>query len=218
VTVTVSGVQILVAVHISMLLVPVTLMMPIRMARPRDNTSRQMMNGRVGTRTCRRSGNRLPHARCTRIKHARRQMGRHRRWHRCPFHEILHSAGEAVPGICLLLYAPWHARSRRNSTQFYVSLSVSLEFATPTPTSSFSLPPPPPPLSGRVLCGTMASRGKLTVGAAAWLESVGTGWGTVNSAWTRLTEGTPRTVGAVTGTGERPDDSTRAPQSQHPTH
>ena len=68
VTVTVSGVQILVAVHISMLLVPVTLMMPIRMARPRDNTSRQMMNGRVGTRTCRRSGNRLPHARCTRIK------------------------------------------------------------------------------------------------------------------------------------------------------
>ena len=72
-TVTVSGVQILVAVHISMLLVPVTLMMPIRMARPRDNTSRQMMNGRVGTRTCRRSGNRLPHARCTRIKTCKTQ-------------------------------------------------------------------------------------------------------------------------------------------------
>ena len=62
VIVTVSGVQILVPVYICVLLVPVTLMMPIR-----------MMNGRVGTRTRRRSGNRLPHARHAIIKTCKTQ-------------------------------------------------------------------------------------------------------------------------------------------------
>ena len=62
-------------------------------------------------------------------------------------------------------------------------------------------------LSGRVSCGFWASRGKLTL--------VGTGWSPGDPAWTRLTEGTPRTVGAVTGASS--DASPRVPE-QHPNH
>jgi len=75
-------------------------------------------------------------------------------------------------------------------------------------------------LSGRVSCGTWASRGKLTSGAAAWLESDGNGWASGNKMGPR-TEGTPRSVGAlmISGTSSCWSclASARGPE-QHSTH